>query len=187
MIVTGGSTQDHLLSSTEIFTGGQWQYGPKIPTRMTNHCQVTSNAGVIVAGIDKDNTEHFVVYRLEEGQWKKMTEKKWKWRGRDGHSCELLDEKTMVVMGGGVQTARNVDILDLGSLSWSKGPELPKKINNGPSTVYQNTFFIIKTGTGLVYSIPTNLTGGWKTIAKLGRLPTRQAFPSPVFKKGEFK
>ena len=44
-MVTGGG-----LSSTEIFTGGQWTEGPALPVEMYEHCQVTSRDGVIVAG-----------------------------------------------------------------------------------------------------------------------------------------
>ena len=49
-MVTGGYDGNDYLSSTEIFTGGKWEAGPKLPMKMSSHCQVTSNAGVIVAG-----------------------------------------------------------------------------------------------------------------------------------------
>ena len=68
-------------------------------------------------GIDADNVDYFLVYRLEKERWIKMGERKWMWRV--GHSCELLDEDTMAVIGG-VNYYNNIDILDLGSLSWSK-------------------------------------------------------------------
>ena len=55
------------------------------------------------------------------------------------------------------------------------------------STVYQDTLNIIETYKGLVYSIPTNLTGGWKKIAELGELPSRQVFPAPILKESDFK
>ena len=146
---------------------------------------------------------NFLVYRLENGKWNKMTERKWYWRY--GHSCEILNNDTMVVIGG-EKYYKSVDILDLGSLSWSQvkvqsnqtkpetdkicrfqGPELPVDMYQDFTTVYQDTLFIIETFKGLVYSIPTNLTGGWKEIAELGRLPTRQVFPAPVFKESDFK
>ena len=76
-----------------------------------------------LVGFDCDNQESFLVFRLENGQWNKITERMWMWR--HGHSCELLDEDTMVVMGGDGPGPDenfywNIDILDLGSLSWSK-------------------------------------------------------------------
>ena len=60
---------------------------------------------------------NFLVYRLENGKWNKMTERKWLLRY--GHSCELLDHKTMVVIGA-QGYYKNVDILDLESLSWTQ-------------------------------------------------------------------
>ena len=68
-------------------------------------------------GIDADNEDYFLVYRLEKGRWIKIGERKWMWRV--GHSCEFLDEDTMAIIGG-VNYYNNIDILDLGSLSWSK-------------------------------------------------------------------
>ena len=51
MIVTGGCNNENgCLLSTEIFASGQWEDGPELPVKMYRHCQVTSNAGVIVAG-----------------------------------------------------------------------------------------------------------------------------------------
>ena len=50
MIVTGGRNENGYLLSTEIFASGQWEDGPNLPVKMHRHCQVTSNAGVIVAG-----------------------------------------------------------------------------------------------------------------------------------------
>ena len=50
MMVTGGQDGNTQLSSTEIFTDGKWEEGQELPVKMWNHCQVTSKAGVIVAG-----------------------------------------------------------------------------------------------------------------------------------------
>ena len=49
-MVTGGHDGSKWLSSTEIFTGGQWTDGPALPVEMGAHCQVTSRDSVIVAG-----------------------------------------------------------------------------------------------------------------------------------------
>ena len=51
MMVTGGKDEYYdWLSSTEIFTGGKWKEGPRMPVKMFGHCQVTSKKGVVVAG-----------------------------------------------------------------------------------------------------------------------------------------
>ena len=50
VMVTCGWDGNTWLSSTEIFTGGSWEDGPELPVKMVQHCQVTSRAGVVVAG-----------------------------------------------------------------------------------------------------------------------------------------
>ena len=50
-IVTGGwslQSEDH--TSVEILKNGTWEEGPDLPRPMSSHCQVTTEAGVIVAG-----------------------------------------------------------------------------------------------------------------------------------------
>ena len=59
MMVTGGTDGISWLSSTEIFTGGKWEEGPRMPVKMYKHCQVTSKKGVVVAG------ESFFYFLLE--------------------------------------------------------------------------------------------------------------------------
>ena len=54
------------------------------------------------------------------------------------------------------------------------------------STVYDDTLYIIH-HTGLVYSLPTDMTGDWKKVAELGNLPKRQVFPAPIVKKSDIK
>ena len=49
-MVTGGFDGSKWLSSTEIFSGGQWTDGPALPDEMYEQCQVTSRDDVIVAG-----------------------------------------------------------------------------------------------------------------------------------------
>ena len=68
-----------------------------------------------------------------------------------------------------------------------QGPRLPVDIYYDLSTIYQDILFIIDTKTGFVYSIPTNMTRGWKKIAELGELPSRQVFPAPILKESDFK
>ena len=55
------------------------------------------------------------------------------------------------------------------------------------STVYDDTLYIIQRETGLVYSLPTDMTSDWKKVAELGNLPTRQDFPAPIVKESDIK
>ena len=50
-MVTGGlDDRGVAISSTEIMKNENWQQGPALPLRMSDHCQVTSKSGVVVAG-----------------------------------------------------------------------------------------------------------------------------------------
>ena len=50
LIVTGGWSGRSLFH-TEIFSKGSWKIGPSLPVRLGAHCQVSTKAGVIVAGL----------------------------------------------------------------------------------------------------------------------------------------
>ena len=52
LMVTGGEGENYStwLSSTEIFSGGVWRKGQSLPVGMWGHCQLTTQAGVVVAG-----------------------------------------------------------------------------------------------------------------------------------------
>merc|ERR1711915_314631 len=113
-----------VLTSTELYNieENKWEEGTPLPVKMFTHCQVSSKSGIVIAGIEKDNMTHFLVYRLVKGVWEKLADMDWD--ERQGPTCELLSNERLAVLGGsGYQT--NFDILDLESLNWSKGPKLP--------------------------------------------------------------
>ena len=50
-VVTGGwSKTMEKPTFIESFKNGTWEKGPELPFEMAKHCQVTTEAGVIVAG-----------------------------------------------------------------------------------------------------------------------------------------
>ena len=51
MLVTGGKSDSGTLDSTEVFSSGQWVRSTDLPVPMARHCQVTTEYGVIVAGM----------------------------------------------------------------------------------------------------------------------------------------
>ena len=101
-----------------FFRGVEWL---KYIMKYRSNTLIKSNLIVLlcisILGRDRDKDGTFHVYRLKQRQWNKISERKWKWRS--GNSCELLDEDTMVVIGG-YGYGKSVDILNLISLSWSK-------------------------------------------------------------------
>ena len=53
-MVTGGYDQEFKeVKPTEIFSDGSWSDGVELPWALEGHCQVTSKAGVIVAGVNQ--------------------------------------------------------------------------------------------------------------------------------------
>jgi len=186
LIVSGGHSGSGYLNSTEIFTDGQWTDGPDLPVTMADHCQVTSSKdGVIVAG--KLSFLSFQVYKLAGGNFTKVVEKDW--MDRYGPTCEMIGKKLVVI--GGDNFRKSVDVLDLNSLKWSKGPDLPVIMRYDLSTVYQGNLYIIQTKIGVVYSIPIDQvlreTGVWKKVNTLPKLPERQVFPPPIINEDILK
>ena len=59
----------------------------------------------------------FLVFRLENGEWKKLTDKNRFYR--IAHSCQLLTNDRLVILGGR-QYAHKVDVLHLKNLTWSE-------------------------------------------------------------------
>jgi len=195
LIVTGGGNENGtIISSTEVFSKveSKWEEGPSLPVRMSAHCQVTSKSGPIVAGMDWDNEDNFLVYNLVGGEWKKLSERKW--NRRHGHSCQLLSNERLAVLGGsggkeGEYLYKNFDILDLSSLTWSEGPHIPLWIHRFDySAIYKGTLYLIQQENGIVQSIPDNLAGGWTEVRRIGQLGVvsrRRVFPALIVKQND--
>ena len=67
MFVTGGLdlTLTPLLS-TEVLNNGEWEEGPQMPVRLAQHCQVTSESGIIVAGELDINLQSYMDNHTQE-------------------------------------------------------------------------------------------------------------------------
>ena len=66
---------------------------------------------------------NFLVFRLEGGEWKMLKEEKQrmqKWVHRIGHSCQMLPDDRLAVLGGYGDLTWSFDILDLNTLSWTE-------------------------------------------------------------------
>jgi len=183
VMVTGGANNDgEVLNSTELYNieENKWEEGTPLPVKMFTHCQVSSKLGIVVAGLryikkvkrwKEHDMTHFLVYRLVKGVWEKLADMDWD--ERQGPTCELLSNERLAVLGGSGYDA-NFDILDLESLNWSKGPKIPTILFRFDySVLYKDILYIIHQETGHVYSIPENLTEGWKKVTSLGQLPGR--------------
>ena len=148
MFVTGGFSSS-LLSSTEYFSG-QWTKGPDLPEAMHAHCQVYTSSGVIVTGTVHFHTHLLInnyiltggrtsssyslatVWRLDGNIWNTLPSMN---QARTRHSCEYYREQ-VVVMGGIADAGMSVEILNIDTLEWTRGPSLPRKVYNGLSIIY---------------------------------------------------
>ena len=86
-------------------------------------------------------------------------------------------------MGGydGSAYLASTEILNLTSLEWRRGPALPSTVNNGLSTVYQDTLYLVNGDDGKVMSLSGDGTDQWKVIDNLGSIgKVRQVFPPPL-------
>jgi len=189
-MVTGGYDSGYReVKETEIFADGSWKEGVRLPWAFSGHCQVTSKSGVIVAGYNRDTAvdseDHgsvgsLIVGRLEAGQWKTLSSKYT--RMRYYHSCELIGEEKLLIMGGN-HYRNTMNIFDLKSNTWKKGPKIPVGMYGGHSTIYKDDLYIIDNMyNGSVYSIPVTMQGGWNEVTKLGRTSDREVHPAPVVK-----
>ena len=75
--------------------------------------------------MNTDHVDTFSVYRLEGKQWRKLVERDW--GERYGHSCELLGDNKLAVLGGN-HYAIYFDVLDLKNLFWSEVTDFLYKI-----------------------------------------------------------
>jgi len=193
-LVTGG-TPERARTTTEIYSElfenfWHWKMGPTMPWGLSGHCQVTSSAGVIVAGSDwikkpDGNEGSFVVGILEGNTWRKLADLDSGFRF--WHSCELINDEKLVIMGGKNKNGKRVDILDLKSNTWSKGPEIPgwHYMRKGHSIIYRDMIYIIDNPDDrTVFSIPVTMQGEWKEVTKLDtgykKLPIREVYPAPL-------
>jgi len=200
-MVTGGMDKNHYdqLKSTEIFSNGSWRQGVELPWAFSGHCQITSKYGVIVAGYhwdleryndDDGFTGTLYVGKLEadKRRWKKLSSKSVDMRYDHGYqSCELIGEEKLVVIGGDFYR-NNVDIFDLKSNTWSKGPSIPTYGPSVHTTIYKESLYITTDRyVGTVYSIPVSMQGEWKevTTSTLGPYPDRAVHPAPVVQRNQ--
>jgi len=128
--VTGGYDGDQVLDTTEIWSNNQCRPHVRLPERLSGQCLTTLNqTHVLLTGgygelgsssavyIYSDKTGF---YRIEDMN----TPRKY-------HGCSVINDSTVLVAGGANDDYRalsSTEYLDLTSLTWSAGPELPKNV-----------------------------------------------------------
>ena len=93
------------------------------------------------------------------------------------HSCVVWKEE-LVVMGGRGHGARtSVEVLNIATRQWRKGPSLPRSFYWGQALEYQSTLFAVYRD-GLVIKLLDNET--WQEVSKIGSIGRRPVYPAPL-------
>ncbi len=132
-----------------------------MPVQNYVHCQVTVDVNTIMVfgGCIPGNCYADVALKLN------IADKKWKRlpnlpTGRHGPACGVIREQSVpkraVVAGGHVKgsgiarIANVVEVLELSTLKWTRGPALPVRLHYHVGVPYQGTFYILGGHTGSV-------------------------------------
>jgi len=121
--VTGGyDLRFTNLDTTELWTNNQWQAHVRLPEPMEGHCMTRVNQShILLTGGYPDTRTSSYLYSEETG-FTKIEDMKTR---RSGHGCSVIDDNVVFVAGGTGGRDLITEYLDLTTLTWSNGPELP--------------------------------------------------------------
>jgi len=123
--VTGGyDLRFTNLDTTELWTNNQWQEHVRLPEPMEGHCMTRVNQSHILmtgGGTTGYRSSSSYLYSEETG-FTKIEDMKTR---RRRHGCSVIDDNVVFVAGGTGKSDEITEYLDLTTLTWSNGPELP--------------------------------------------------------------
>jgi len=126
--VTGGDTGDLIFSTTELWRNNQWQEHVRLPVPLSGHCMTKVNKShtLLTGGVTEDwkHSASSFLYSEETG-FTMIEDMK---TPRRGHGCSVINDNVVFVAGGygtDWNPLRETEYLDLTTLTWSHGPELP--------------------------------------------------------------
>jgi len=120
------------LYSTELWTNNQWKEHVSLPEPMEGHCMTRVNQShILITGggtTPKWNRRSSSSYLYsEETGFTKIGDMK---IPRNGHGCSVINGNEVLVAGGGANSETETEYLDLETLTWSAGPELPTNLTD---------------------------------------------------------
>ena len=146
-LVSGGSSRGGYLDSTEIFKDGVWTAGPKLPTKLSNHCQVEVNGKVIITGgrIDYHGTNQTLM--MEADTWNIVASMK---EARYFHTCVEFQGEVFVFGGSSpnLDILASVEIYNPAADSWRSGTDLPIALDLPQAFVHNDIIYVLA-GEGL--------------------------------------
>jgi len=131
--VTGGHDGDQGLTSTELWSNNQWQEHLRLPEPMWGHCMTwVNNSHILITGGQTGNWDvSGSSYLYSEGAgFTKVENMK---TPRADHGCLVINENLVFVAGGfsNNRSLKETEYLNLTSLTWSAGPDLPDVAGSG--------------------------------------------------------
>jgi hypothetical protein len=168
--VTGGIDGDKQLDTAEVLTEQGWETLPQtLPVNISSHCSVLVNSTTVMVIGGSQNSQvssNTFIFNTENEIWNDGPQLK---NERRHHSCGIIrknnqSEEFSIIVAGGVDQSRlsSIEILDLGSNEWRKGPDFPFEIYASQMVEDQNG--------GVVLIGGEYRTSGW-TLDNLYQLP----------------
>jgi len=135
--VTGGyGVSGHgFLDTTEIWNNNRSQPHVRLPEDLHSHCLISLNnthqllTGGYTGHRGRHATAAAYLYSEEDG-FNRIEDMK---TARFGHGCSVINDSTVIVAGGNDYYSNplsSTEYLNLSSLTWVDGPELPENISS---------------------------------------------------------
>ena len=127
-------------NSAMVFKDGSWQSRQNLPHSLFNHCQVNIKGQVIINGGRYGEDAMKNTWALKDTGWEDIGDMT---VGRYFHSCAEFSGKLFSIGGKATDGTilNSVEIYDLTSQTWSKGPDLPEGLYAGQAVTYQGTLY----------------------------------------------
>ena len=142
-LVSGGTDSDYYdLDSTEVFKDGVWTAEPKLPSKLSDHCQVEVNGKVIITGgyMYSGVTDQTLV--LEVDKWNSVARMR---NGRYFHACVEFQGEVFVFGGvsASFNTLASVEIYNPAADSWRNRPDLPIALSGLQAFVNDDVIYVL--------------------------------------------
>merc|ERR1719193_1234348 len=190
--VIGGYDGDQYLDTTEIWNNNQSRPHVRLPMAIYSHCLLSLNkTHSLLTGGTAGFFDSSAAFIYSEGNgFTRIEDMK---TPRDDHGCSVINDSTVIVAGGYVRSVysssveeRSTEYLDLVSLTWSDGPELPKDVYHvlearilGPEELGPDIGGHLLIGDNKIYKLEEGLaqTRGWTEVTETKYdMDFRQAF-----------
>jgi len=187
--VTGGwNDGDRYLDTTEIWNNNQSLPHVKLPMAVYSHCLLSLNTTHVLLTGGTTGFDSSAAFIYSEGNgFTRIQDMK---TPRYDHGCSVINESTVIVAGGYVSSVysssveeRSTEYLDLTSLTWSPGPELPRDVFEaqmlGPEVLGPEIGGHLLIGDNKIYKLEEGLaqTRGWTEVTETKYyMDFRQAF-----------